>query len=112
MKIPFYYASMFGNGTAGADVEHALIAKGVAVDVHHIRDADPTALPPADLHVFSSPGRMGRPLGRARRFLKHAKLPTGARYALLTTAGAPRPDKKAGEMPTAEEIARWQSGRS
>jgi hypothetical protein len=43
-----------------------------------------------------------------RRFLKKANLPTGAKYALLCTQGAPQPDKKTGQMPTEEELARWQ----
>ncbi|MFD1504825.1 hypothetical protein FE374_11540 [Georgenia yuyongxinii] len=112
MKIAYYHASKFGNGAAVAkEFERAMTAKGVAVDVHHIREADPRALPAADLYVFSSPGRMGRPLGRARRFLQHVELPAGTRYALLTTEGAPQPDKKTGEMRTAEEIARWQKVR-
>ena len=36
--------------------------------VQHIRDASPKDLPPADLYVFSSPGRFGKPKGNARRF--------------------------------------------
>ena len=43
-----------------------------------------------------------------RRFLKQVNLPAGTKYAILTTEGAPQPDKKTGRMPTEEEIARWQ----
>jgi hypothetical protein len=43
-----------------------------------------------------------------RRFLKQMDLPAGTKYAILTTEGAPQPDKKTGRMPTEEEIARWQ----
>jgi len=32
-------------------------------------------------------------------------LPAGTRYAVLTTEGAPQPDKKTGRMPTEEEQA-------
>jgi hypothetical protein len=32
-----------------------LAAKGVTVNVHHIRDVTPDRLPPADLDLFSSP---------------------------------------------------------
>ncbi len=46
-----------------------------------------------------------------RRFLKKLRLPAGAKYALLTTEGAPQPDKKTGRMPTEEEIARWERVR-
>jgi hypothetical protein len=65
-------------------------------------------MPPADLYLFSSPGRMGKPIGGMRRFLKKTKLPSGTKYAILTTEGAPQPDKKTGRMPTEEELAKWQ----
>jgi len=54
---------------------------------------------------------MGKPIGRARRFLKKVNLPSGTKYAILTTEGAPRPDKKTGRMPTEEEQAKWQRVR-
>ena len=54
---------------------------------------------------------MGKPIGSMRRFLKKTQLPAGTRYALLTTEGAPRPDKKTGRIPTEEEIARWEKVR-
>ncbi len=65
-------------------------------------------MPAADLYLFSSPGRMGKPIGRMRRFLKKVRLPSGTKYAILTTEGAPRPDKKTGRMPTEEERAKYQ----
>jgi len=112
MKIEYFHASKFGNGAKVAEEFKALMAaKGVMVNVHHVRDAEPKAMPPADLYLFSSPGRMGKPLGRARRFLKKVALPAGTKYALLTTEGAPRPDKKTGRMPSEEEMARWQRVR-
>jgi hypothetical protein len=88
-----------------------MAARGVEVDLHHVRDVKPTELPPADLYVFSSPGRMGKPIRGMRRFLKDLRLPAGTRYALLTTEMAPRPDKKTGRMPTEEEICRYQRVR-
>jgi len=65
-------------------------------------------LPAADLYVFSSPGRIGKPKGNARRFLRKAILEPGTRFAILTTQGAPKPDKKTGELPTQEEQDRWE----
>jgi hypothetical protein len=112
MKIEYFHASKFGNGAKVAEEFRALMAaKEVTVNVHHVRDVKPKELPPADLYVFSSPGRMGKPLGRVRRFLKKAALPAGTKYALLTTEGAPRPDKKTGRLPTEEEQAKWQRVR-
>jgi hypothetical protein len=80
------------------------------VNVHHIRDARPDRLPAADLYVFSSPGRMGRPIGGMRRFLKGPP----ARWHPLRPAhdrGGPQPDKKTGRMPTEDELARFQRVR-
>ena len=109
MKIEYYHASKYGNGAKVAEeFKNQMAAKGVAVDVHHIRDARAKELPPADLYVFSAPGRMGKPIGGMRRFLKKTRLPSGTRYAIMTTQGAPQPDKKTGKMPTEEELARWQ----
>jgi hypothetical protein len=85
-----------------------MAAKGVTVNVHHIQGTRPKEMPPADLYLFSSPGRMGKPRGCVRRFLKKAMLPSGTKYALLITEAAPQPDKKTGRMPTQEEMAKWQ----
>lgn len=112
MKIEYFHASKYGNGAKVAEeFKRLMAAQGVAVAIHHVRESDPKALPPADLYFFSSPGRMGKPIGRARRFLKKVNLPAGTKYALLTTEGAPRPDKKTGRMPTEEEQAKWQRVR-
>ena len=112
MKIAYLHASKFGNGAmVAAEFTRQMTAKGVTVDVHHIREVSARALPPADLYVFSSPGRMGKPIGSMRRFLKKVTLAAGARYALLTTEMAPKPDKKTGRMPTEAELAKWQRVR-
>ena len=84
-----------------------MAVKKVTVNIHHVRDAKPKEMPPADLYMFSSPGRFGKPKGNMRRFLKKAKLPSRTKYAILTTEGAPQPDKKTGKMPTEEEEAKW-----
>lgn len=109
MTIEYLHASKYGNGaTVAAEFKKQMAAKGVVVNVHHIREVRPTELPPADLYLFSSPGRMGKPIGGMRRFLKKVKLPAGTRYAILATELAPKPDKKTGRMPTEEEMAKWQ----
>jgi len=112
MKIEYFHASKYGNGAMVAEeFKKLMAAKGVTVNVHHIRDVRPKEIMQADLYVFSSPGRAGRPIGSMRRFLKKAPLQPGTRYAILTTEGASRPDKKTGKMPTEEEIARWEHVR-
>jgi flavodoxin len=112
MKILYVHASKFGNGAKVAEAfEERMSAKRVAIEVHHVRDLRPKELPQADLYVFSSPGRMGKPIREMRRFLKDLTLPAGTRYALLTTEMAPKPDKRTGRMPTEEETCRFQHVR-
>ena len=109
MNIAYYHASKFGNGAMVAEeFKKIMAARGVTVSVQHIRDANPEDLAEADLYVFSSPGRMGKPKGSVRRFLRKVSLEPGTRYAVLTTQGAPKPDKKTGKMPTQEEQDRWE----
>jgi hypothetical protein len=109
MNIAYYHASKFGNGAAVAEEFKKIMAgRGITVSIRHISDADPAKLPAADLYVFSSPGRMGKPKGDARRFLRKVRLPHGTRYAILTTQAAPRPDPKTGKMPSQEEQDRWE----
>jgi len=109
MKIGYFHASKYGNGAmVSEEFKKQMATKGVNVNVNHVRDARPKEIPPADLYLFSSPGRMGKPIGGMRRFLKKAKLPSGTKYAILTTQAAPQPDKKTGRMPTEEEQAKWQ----
>jgi menaquinone-dependent protoporphyrinogen IX oxidase len=112
MRIEYLHASKYGNGAMVAEeFDKQLAAKGVTVNVHHIREARPDRLPTADLYLFSSPGRMGKPIGGMRRFLKKLRLPAGTKYAILTTEMAPQPDKKTGRTPTEEELAKWQRVR-
>lgn len=112
MKIEYVHASKYGNGaTVATEFAQQMAARGVVVDVHDIRNVSPAELSPADLYVFSSPGRMGKPIRGMRRFLKKVTLPAGTRYAILTTEMAPKPDKKTGRMPTEEELAKWQRVR-
>jgi flavodoxin len=109
MKIEYFHASKYGNGAMVAEeFKKQMEVKGVTVNVRHFRDSRPKGMPPADLYLFSSPGRMGKPRGCVRRFLKKARMPSGTKYALLITEAAPQPDKKTGRMPTEEEMVKWQ----
>jgi hypothetical protein len=109
MKIEYYHASKYGNGAiVSEEFKKIMASKGVEVNVHHIRDAKPTELPLADIYIFSSPGRIGKPIRSMRHFLKNLRLSSETEYAILTTQVAPRPNKKTGKMPSDEETARWQ----
>ena len=112
MKIEYFHHSVHGNGALVAEeFKRLMAARGVTVNVHHAREVRPKELPSADLYLFSSPGRMGKPIGGMRRFLNKVELPAGTNYAILTTEAAPQPDRKTGRMPTEEEMARWQRVR-
>ena len=107
MKIEYLHASKYGNGAMVAEeFSRQMAARGVSVEVHHIREAKPKQLPPADLYVFSSPARFGKPIGTMRRFLKKLELPAGTKYAILSTEAAPHPDW-AGKVPSEQELAKW-----
>jgi len=107
MRVEYLHASKYGNGAEIAEeFGRQMAAKGVTVDVHHIREARPKELPPADLYLFSSPARFGRPIGSMRRFLKKVELPAGTKYAILTTEAAPHPGR-AGRVPSEEELGKW-----
>lgn len=109
MNIAYYHASKYGNGVMVAEeFKKIMAARGVPVSVQHIRDADPRHLAGADLYVFSSPGRFGKPKGNARRFLSKVRLAPRTRYAILTTQGAPKPDPKTGQLPSQEQQDRWE----
>jgi multimeric flavodoxin WrbA len=98
MKIVYFHASKFGNGAMVAEeFKRQMMAKGVGVAVHHIREMKRKDVAPADQYVFSSPGRMGTPVGSMRRFLTRLSLAAGTKYALLTTEAAPKLDRKTGE---------------
>jgi len=109
MKIEYFHASVYGNGAMVAEeFKKRMAAREVTVNVHHVRDVRPKELPPADLYLFSSPGRMGGPTMGMRHFLKNARLPSGTKYAVLTTELQPGPDKKTGRLPTEEELGKCQ----
>jgi multimeric flavodoxin WrbA len=100
VNIEYFHASEYGNGAMVAEeFKKQMAAKGVIVNVPHIHDMRPKEIPPADLYIFSSPGRIGKPLGCVRRFLDKIKLPAGTKYAIITTQGPPQPDKKTKMIP-------------
>jgi len=92
------------------EVARLLREKGKTVEVHHVSEMRAKKMPPADLYVIGSPGRIGKPIGKMRRFLKKLELPVGAKIAIFSTEGQARP-KKDGTMPTKEEVEKWQRVR-
>ena len=98
MVSAYFHASKYGNGVKVAEeFKRVMASKGIDVTVRPMREAKATAMPAADLYVFSSPGRLGKPRWGVGRFLKKVALPAGTKYAVLTT-----------EMPTPEERSQWR----
>ena len=92
MRIEYLHASKYGNGAmVAAEFAQRMAANDIVVGVHHIREVRPTELSPADLYVFSSPGRVGKPTRGMRRFLKRVKLPTGSGLPAVQAQGASAP---------------------
>ena len=109
MKIEYYHASKYGNGAkVGEEFKKQMAARGVTVNVHHVKDVKPREIPPADLYLFSSPGRFGKPIGDMRGFLKKVNLPSGTKYAILVTELAPEPEKSIRIPATEEELGKCQ----
>jgi menaquinone-dependent protoporphyrinogen IX oxidase len=108
MKVEYFHASKYGNGAKVAEeFKKQMATKGVTVNVHHVRETRPKEMPPADLYLFSSPGRFGKPIRDMRGFLKKVNLPPGTKYAVLVTEFAPEPEKSI-RIPTEEEIGKCQ----
>ena len=109
MRVELYHASKYGNGAKVAEeFRRLMIMKGHSVNVQNIGDSRPKEPPQADLYVFGSPTRIGKPVGGMRRFLKKVDLPSGTKYAVFATHGASKADKKTGKMPSADDLAKWQ----
>jgi multimeric flavodoxin WrbA len=109
MKIEYFHASKYGNGAKVAEeFKKQMATKGVTVNVHHVKDTKPKEIPPADLYLFSSPGRFGKPIGDMRGFLKKTNLPAGTKYAVLVTELAPELEKSIRIPTTEEELGKCQ----
>ena len=109
LKIQYYHASKYGNGAMIAEeFKKQMADKGITVvNIHHVKKVNPKEIPAADLYIFSSPGRFGRPIGDMQHFLKKAKLTPRAKYAVLATELAPKPDKNK-RIPTEDETGKCQ----
>jgi menaquinone-dependent protoporphyrinogen IX oxidase len=109
MKIEYFHASKYGNGDKVAEeFQRQMAVKAVTVNVHHVKNIKPKEIPPADLYIFSSPGRFGKPIGDMRGFLKKINLPSGTKYAVLVTELAPEPEKSIRIPATEEELGKCQ----
>ena len=91
MKVCIAYESKYGNGKKCMEyLQNVISKKGHDVELFSIREKEPTAIPSADLYIFSSPTQIGSPAGKMKKFLKKLQIPQeGAKYALVTTCMSP-----------------------
>jgi len=109
MKIEYYHASKYGNGAKVAEeFKRQMAAKGITINVHHVKDVRPKEIPLADLYVFSSPGRFGKPIGDMKNFLKKVNLQPGTKYAVIATELCPNPDSIIERIPSEETTGKCQ----
>jgi flavodoxin len=108
MNIEYYQASKYGNGAKVAEeLKKQLESRENTVNIHHVKKSRPQEIPHADLYIFSSPGRFGKPISDMQHFLKKIKLPSGTRYAIIATELCPNPEGVK-RITTEEEIGKCQ----
>ena len=90
MNVCIAYFSKFGNGRICTEyLGEKLREAGHDAVVSSTIERKPTGLPKADLHVFSSPTRMGRASGKMLRYLKRVRNANPEdQYVVMGTYGA------------------------
>lgn len=91
MRYAIIYWSRYGNGKRA--VEHLaqrLEGRGAEVEVLRTSEANPRAMPEADVYVFSAPAEKFNLQTDMRRFMKDIEGMAGKRYGLINTHGMKR----------------------
>ncbi len=109
MKIEYFHGSVYGNGAMIAEeFKKQMNEKGITVNIHNIKNVKPKEIPNADLYLFGSPGRFGKPARNMQNFLKKANLVQGSKYAVIVTELNPSPDSSSIRIPTEENAGMCQ----
>jgi flavodoxin len=88
MKYVIVYWSHFGNGKKLVDyLAKKLEKKGAETQIFKTNEADPTAMPKADLYVFSAPTEVMNIQKNMRKFMKKLKELDGKKYGIINTYG-------------------------
>ena len=86
MKYAIIYWSRYGNGKKIVDyLAGKLKEKGGEVQIFKTSDANPAAMPEADLYVFSAPTEAFNIQKNMRKFMKKLEGMEGKRYAIINT---------------------------
>ena len=86
MKYVIVYWSRYGNGKKVVDyLAGKLKEKSIETQILKTDEADPTALPEADLYVFSSPTEAFNIQKNMRNFMKNLKGMEEKKYGIINT---------------------------
>jgi len=86
MKYAIIYWSRYGNGKKIVDyLAEKLKEKGGEVQIFKTSDANPAAMPEADLYVFSTPTEVFNIQKNMRNFMKKLEGMEGKRYGIINT---------------------------
>ena len=91
MKAVLLYWSRYGNGKKIiAHLDKKLKDKKVETQVFQIDEADPKALPEADVYVFSAPAEAFSIVRTMKSFMKNLEGVDGKYYGIVNTHGMKR----------------------
>ena len=91
MKYVLMYWSRYGNNKKLMDyLAEKLREKPAEVQVSKPDEVDPTAMPDADVYVFSAPTEAFRIQKNMRRFMKNLRDMEGKTYGIINTHGMKR----------------------
>lgn len=86
MKYVIVYWSRFGNGTKLVNhLAETLKMRGAKTQMFTTDEADPTAMPPADIYIFSAPAEGGNLQKNMRKFMKNLNGMEEKKYGLINT---------------------------
>jgi flavodoxin len=88
MKYVIMYFSRYGNGQKlVTHLAEKLNEKGAETQMVKINEADPTAMPNADVYIFSAPAEALSLQRNMKAFMKNIKGTEGKKYGLINTHG-------------------------
>lgn len=109
MKIELFHASKYGNGlNLAVEYQRQMTEKGNEVIIRNVNDFQGREIPKADLYVFITPARFGKPIRSIRNFIEKKDIPSGSKYAVISTEMEIKPSKKADKRPKQESVDKWQ----
>ena len=86
MKYVIVYWSRYGNGKKIVDhLSEKLKAKNAETQIFKTDEADPTAMPDADMYIFSAPAEVFNVQKNMRKFMKNLNEMEDKKYGIINT---------------------------